>query len=220
MENQKPAIESIRRERGRLRTVHEMLKEALAVSPRDETFIPFYIAIGDYMEASMGRLHIQDINMLERLASKIDMNDPENEEIIAEVYRRLDGNQEHLKRYSACKQALESEGAAAVTDYEDASLAYVDYIHNRMGHHAPSTDLARKAFTEEDWVALPTLTRPTSRKSGRFTTRCCKRGRRTCRWVRQLSSTSPITAARRASRRSALRSSATDPPLSGFAGTV
>ena len=154
MENQKPAIKSIMRERGRLRTVHEMLKEALAVSPRDETFIPFYIAIGDYMEASMGRLHIQDINMLERLASKIDMNDPENEEIIAEVYRRLDGNQEHLKRYSACKQALESEGAAAVTDYEEASLAYVDYIHNRMGHHAPSTDLARKAFTEEDWVAF------------------------------------------------------------------
>jgi hypothetical protein len=157
MENKKPAIESIRQERGRLRTVHEMLKEALAVSPRDETFIPFYIAIGDYMEASMGRLHIQDINMLERLASKIDMNDPENEEIIAEVYRRLDGNQEHLKRYSACKQALESEGAAAVTDYEDASLAYVDYIHNRMGHHAPSTDLARKAFTEEDWVAFANI---------------------------------------------------------------
>ncbi len=154
MENQRPAIESIMQERGRLRTVHEMLKEALAVSPRDETFIPFYIAIGDYMEASMGRLHTQDINMLERLASKIDMNDPENEEIIAEVYRRLDGNQEHLKRYSACKQALESEGAEAVTDYEDASLAYVDYIHNRMGHHAPSTDLARKAFTEEDWVAF------------------------------------------------------------------
>ncbi len=154
MENKNPAIESIRQERGRLRTVHEMLKEALAVSPRDETFIPFYIAIGDYMEASMGRLHIQDINMLERLASKIDMDDPENEEIIAEVYRRLDGNQEHLKRYSACKQALQSEGAAAVTDYEDASLAYVDYIHNRMGHHAPSTDLARKAFAEEDWVAF------------------------------------------------------------------
>lgn len=154
MENQRPAIESIMQERGRLRTVHEMLKEALAVSPRDETFIPFYIAIGDYMEASMGRLHTQDINMLERLASKIDMNDPENEEIIAEVYRRLDGNQEHLKRYSACKQALESEGAEAVSDYEDASLAYVDYIHNRMGHHAPSTDLARKAFTEEDWVAF------------------------------------------------------------------
>jgi hypothetical protein len=154
MENQKPAIESIMQERGRLRTVHEMLKEALAVSPRDETFIPFYIAIGDYMEASMARLHTQDINMLERLASKIDMNDPENEEIIAEVYRRLDGNQEHLKRYSACKQALESEGAEAVSDYEDASLAYVDYIHNRMGHHAPSTDLARKAFTEDDWVAF------------------------------------------------------------------
>lgn len=102
----------------------------------------------------MGRLHIQDVKMLERLASKIDMSDPENEEIIAEVYRRLEGNQEHLKRYVACKQALGSDGVEAVTDYEDASRAYIDYIHNRMGHHAPSTDLARKAFGEDDWVEM------------------------------------------------------------------
>ncbi len=154
MENQKPAIESIMNERGRLRTVHEMLKAALEVSPRDETFIPFYIAIGDYMEASMGRLHTQDISMLEKLASKVDMNDPENEENITEVYRRLDGNQEHLKRYTACKRSLVSDGAEAVKDYEDTSLGYIDYIHNRMGHHAPSTDMARKVFTEEDWAAF------------------------------------------------------------------
>ena len=150
----RPAIESIMNERGRLRTVHEMLKAALETSPRDDSFIPFYIAIADYMEASMGRLHTQDIKMLERLASKIDMNDADNEEIIAEVYRRLDGNQEHLKRYIASKEALESNGADAVTDYENTSQDYIDYIHNRMGHHAPSTDLARQAFTEDDWVDM------------------------------------------------------------------
>ncbi len=154
MEKQKSAVESIMGERGRLRTVHEMLKAALEVSPRDETFIPFYIAIGNYMEASMGRLHTQDISMLEKLASKVDMNDPENEENITEVYRRLDGNQEHLKRYTACTRALASDGTEAVKDYEETSLAYIDYIHNRMGHHAPSTDMARKVFTEEDWAAF------------------------------------------------------------------
>ena len=154
MEKQKSAIESIMGERGRLRTVHEMLKAALEVSPRDETFIPFYIAIGNYMEASMGRLHTQDISMLEKLASKVDMNDPENEENIAEVYRRLDGNQEHLKLYKACTRALVSDGTEAVKDYEETSLAYIDYIHNRMGHHAPSTDMARRVFTEEDWAAF------------------------------------------------------------------
>ena len=154
MENYKSAIESIMQERGRLRTVHEMLKAALEVEPRDESFILFYVAIGDYMEASMGRLHIQDVKMLERLASKVDMSDSENEEIIAEVYRRLDGNQEHLKQYIACKQALKSDGAEAVAEYEDTSRAYIDYIHNRMGHHAPSTDLARQAFVEDDWVEM------------------------------------------------------------------
>ena len=150
----RPAIESIMNERGRLRTTHEMLKTALDVDSRDESFVPFYIAIGNYMEASMGRLHSQDVNMLQRLASKIDMSDPDNDEIIAEVYRRLDGNQEHLKKFLSCKSALERDGADAMAAYEEVSRAYVDYIHNRMGHHAPSTDLARQSFSEEDWVEM------------------------------------------------------------------
>ena len=151
------AIESIMGERGRLRTTHEMLKTALETEPRDHAFVPFYIAVGNYMEASMGRLHSQDVNMLERLASKIDMQDPDNEEVIAEVYRRLEGNQAHLKSFLECRDALKTQGDDAQPAFEETSLAYIDYIHNRMGHHAPSTDLARQVFTEEDWVEMADL---------------------------------------------------------------
>ncbi len=154
MGDKKSAIESIMNERGRLRTIHEMLKTALETSPRDESFIPFYIAIGNYMAASMGRLHTQDVDMLQRLSSKIDMGDPENEETIAEVHRRLDGNQIHLKKYIACTEALEKDGADAVGEYEQVSRDYIDFIHNRMGHHAPSTDLARQVFVEDDWTEI------------------------------------------------------------------
>ncbi len=150
----KSAIESIMNERGRLRTAHEMLNAALAEEVRDEAFVPFYIAVADYMEISMDRLHKQDVKMLQRLGEAVDPTDAEAEEIIAEVYRRLDGNQAHLQNFLACRADLQSEGASAVDRFEAVSRDYIDFIHNRMGHHAPSTDLARQIFVEDDWVAI------------------------------------------------------------------
>ena len=150
----KTAIESLMNERGRLRTTHEMLNAALAEEVRDEAFVPFYIAVADYMEASMGRLHEQDIKMLRRLAAAVDPTDSEAEEIIAEVHRRLDGNQVHLKDFLACRADLQSDGHSAVDKFEIVSRDYIDFIHNRMGHHAPSTDLARQIFAEDDWVEI------------------------------------------------------------------
>ena len=156
MDNTKSAIESLMGERGRLRTTHEMLKAALETASRDASFVPFYIAVGHYMEASMGRLNSQDIKMLARLGEKLGVANADEEEIIAEVHRRLDGNREHLKKYLACTAALEAnpEDAEAINAYETTSAAYIDYIHNRMGHHAPSTDLARRLFTESDWIEI------------------------------------------------------------------
>lgn len=156
MTDTKSAIESLMGERGRLRTTHEMLKAALDTEPRDASFVPFYIAVANYMEASMGRLNTQDVKMLARLGEKLGVANPEDAEIIAEVHRRLDGNREHLQRFLACRTAIDSNNAGrkAVEAFESASLAYIDYIHNRMGHHAPSTDLARKLFGEADWVEI------------------------------------------------------------------
>ena len=151
------AIESLMNERGRLRTTHEMLNAALAEEVRDEAFVPFYIAVADYMEASMGRLHEQDIKMLQRLAAAVDPTDSEAEEIIAEVHRRLDGNQVHLKDFLACRADLQSDGQSAVDKFETVSRDYIDFIHDRMGHHAPSTDLARQIFAEDDWVEIANI---------------------------------------------------------------
>lgn len=150
----KPAIESIMNERGRLRTAHEMLKAALVVEERDDSFVPFYLAVADYMEASMGRLHDQDLKMLQRLSEAMAPLDSESEEIIDEVYLRLEGNQEHLQKFLACREELQKNSASAFKRYEDTSTAYIDFIHNRMGHHAPSTDLARQHFTEDDWIEI------------------------------------------------------------------
>ncbi len=156
MTKSKSAIESLMGERGRLRTSHEMLKAALELDSRGPEFVPFYIAAANYMEAGMGRLDAQDVKMLATLAEKIGDATPEEKEIIAEVHRRLDGNREHLKKFLACRDALvaDESDAVSVADFESISNAYIDYIHNRMGHHAPSTDMARKLFDESDWVEI------------------------------------------------------------------
>ena len=156
MTKSKSAIESLMGERGRLRTSHEMLKAALELEDRGPEFIPFYIAAANYMEAGMGRLDAQDVKMLARLAEKLGDATPEEAEVVAEVHRRLDGNREHLQKFLACRDALVADpsDAVSIADFESISTAYIDYIHNRMGHHAPSTDMARQLFDESDWVEI------------------------------------------------------------------
>jgi hypothetical protein len=149
------ALESIMGERGRLRTSHEMLKASLEVNNRQD-FVNFYIAVANYMEAGMGRLDDQDVRMLSRLVERLGSPTEDEQTVIDEVYRRLDGNREHLQKYLACRDALvaDSNDAVSIDDYESVSDAYINYIHNDMGHHAPSTDLARKMFIDSDWVEI------------------------------------------------------------------
>lgn len=155
MSTMKSAIESLMGERGRLRTSHEMLKAALETADRGD-YGPFYIAVANYMEAGMGRLDAQDVKMLGRLAKKLGDPSPDEQAIIDEVHRRLNGNRELLAKYLGCRDALAANPADAELreDYESVSNAYIDYIHNEMGHHAPSTDLARKLFSEPDWEEI------------------------------------------------------------------
>ncbi|MBM4196811.1 MAG: hypothetical protein FJ197_06895 [Gammaproteobacteria bacterium] len=153
------AIASIMGERGRLRTAHEMLNAALQAQGRAPSFVPFYIAVADFMQAAMGRLDRQDVKMLDRLAEKLGKPTPEEREIIAEVHRRLDGNRAHLRKFLAAGARLQTDQAdpAAIEEFESTSAAYIDYIHNRMGHHAPSTDMARRLFSEADWVEMAAI---------------------------------------------------------------
>jgi hypothetical protein len=146
-------------ERGRLRSSHEMLKAALELPVRGKAFVPFYLAVANFMEASMGRLNSQDVKMLARLAEKLGDATAEQDEVIAEVNRRLDGNREHLTKFLGCRSALQDNPTdnAAIEAFESVSTAYIDYIHNRMGHHAPSTDMARELFTEPDWLDIADL---------------------------------------------------------------
>ncbi len=144
--------ERVAGERNRLRQVRQALTAATGKGAAgNPEWVPFYVAIGDYFEAAMARLHEQDIRMGKMLHEKADMEKPEHRTAMAELDERLAGNQEHLAKMLTARAALEAEGADALDDFESAGGAYARYIVENMGHHPGSTDMAREYFTTDDW---------------------------------------------------------------------
>lgn len=152
--------EKVAGERRRLKSVRETLTAAVArKSGGDRAFIKFYIAIADYIETSMGRLHAQDVKMGKMIRDKLGKLDVTASQALQELDERLAGNQEHLKALSAAKQGLaEAADAAALERFESVSAAYTHYIVTNMGHHGGTTDLAGRLFTPEDWEHMAGVT--------------------------------------------------------------
>ena len=139
-------------ERRRLRQVRQALTQStLQTSDGDAAWAPFYVAIADYFEAAMTRLHTQDIRMGEMLRDKADMSEPGNQRALAELDERLSGNQQHLKQMLAARDELNADAQAGLQAFETAGKAYADYIVANMGHHPGSTEMAQRLFSGEDW---------------------------------------------------------------------
>ncbi|MGI9309879.1 MAG: hypothetical protein ACR2P6_11490 [Gammaproteobacteria bacterium] len=147
--------EKIAAERGRLKQVRQALSVAVQQGAQGaESYVPFYLAVAEYIDAAMDRLHIQDIRMGDMLREKADLSAPDAQQAMAELDQRLAGNQDHLQRFLAAKKELAANGVDAIDDFEAVSRAYTDYITSNMGHHSGSTDLAREHFSEDDWTYM------------------------------------------------------------------
>jgi hypothetical protein len=151
--------ERVAGERRRLKSVREALSAAVArKSGGDAAFVPFYVAIADYIETAMGRLHAQDVKMGEMIREKLGTIDAQASRALAELDERLDGNQQHLAKLVAAKNALQKSGAAALQSFETVSAAYTGYIVSNMGHHGGTTDLAARLFSQDDWEYMAGIT--------------------------------------------------------------
>jgi hypothetical protein len=151
--------ERIAGERRRLKSVRQLLTDAVErKSAGDASFVPFYIALGDYIEASMHRLHAQDVKMGDMIRRKLVTLDDKARQGLDELHERLAGNQAHLTVFSSAKRELQSEGVDALSRFEEASAAYTAYIVANMGHHGITTELAAKLFSEADWAYMAGIT--------------------------------------------------------------
>jgi hypothetical protein len=147
--------ERVAGERRRLRQVRQALTAATAQGAQgNPAYVPFYIAIADYFEAAMHRLHTQDVRMGEMLRARADMENPENRQAMAELDERLAGNQAHLANMLSARVALKKAGHNALPQFEDAGGAYARYIVENMGHHPGSTNMAQALFNADDWAYM------------------------------------------------------------------
>jgi hypothetical protein len=147
--------ERVAGERRRLRQVRQALTAATAHGAQgNAAWVPFYIAIANYFEAAMHRLHTQDIRMGEILRARADMQNAANRQAMAELDERLAGNQAHLANMLTARTALQKSGAGALSQFETAGSAYARYIVEHMGHHPGSTNMAQALFTPDDWTYM------------------------------------------------------------------
>lgn len=162
--------EKVAGERRRLRSVRETLTVAVSrKSGGDSSFAPFYVAIGDYIETAMGRLHAQDVKMGNMIREKLGALDPNSEQALRELDERLAGNQDHLRGLTAARKALvAAPDAAALASFETLGGAYSQYIVTNMGHHAGTTDLAGRLFSQEDWEHMAGISEEDTRTEQRL----------------------------------------------------
>jgi hypothetical protein len=151
--------ERIGNERRRLRAVRQNMMAAIEQGAGgDEAYVPFYIAAADYIDATMKRLHIQDVKMGDMIREKVDTVDAGVEQALAELDERLDGASRHLEPFLAARDALRQQGAAALDRFETEGKVYSDFVVANMGHHGATTDLGAKLFSPADWEYMAGVT--------------------------------------------------------------
>lgn len=139
-------------ERIRLVQVRQGLSKAMETGAGgDSTFIPFYLAVSNYFQHAMDRLHKQDIKMLSMLTKKTTDAGIDPGTAISEVYERLNRNLELLAEMTQSADKLNTE---TIDGFEAISQRYTRYIVENMGHHVPSATLAQQLFSEQDWITM------------------------------------------------------------------
>jgi uncharacterized alpha-E superfamily protein len=70
---------------------------------------------------------------------------------ISEAHDRVEGSQKLLIELSEKSNQINKQSLA---DFVDVCQRYCQYIVSNMGHHAPSANMARALFSEQDWLAM------------------------------------------------------------------
>jgi hypothetical protein len=149
--------ERIAGERQRLRQVRQKLTAAVEQGAAGNAdWVPFYLAVSEYMQAAMQRLHAQDDKMGDMIRERAEGEKAER--ALAELHERLQGNRQRLDKMLAESKRLASEGAQNLQDFEAAARDFTDFIVANMGHHGATTELAAKLFSTADWEFMAGIT--------------------------------------------------------------
>jgi hypothetical protein len=151
--NELTILERLVYERHRIKAVVEALLAALEQGAGgNAAYLPFYLAVGQYVEAAMYRLHVQGVRMVEMIHSKLGEPDTATGKVLLDVEQALADNQRHLADLTGARERLEHEGAAALGAFEQVGRGFAGFLTGNIDHHKQVWQLAQKLFSVDDWA--------------------------------------------------------------------
>jgi len=152
--------ERIGGERRRLKSVRMKLSAAVAQGASGKAhWAPFCVAVGDYMEVSIGRLLAQDIKMGDMIRDKVEVVDDSVATALARMHDRLSDLEQRLDRMLMARDKLRTDGASGLDDFEAAARNLTDYIVANMGHQeGGANSIAADLFGPADWELMAGIT--------------------------------------------------------------
>jgi len=145
-------ITRLRKERKRLETVRKAFTKAVSDGARgEEAYIHFYVAVSNYIQQAMHKLHEQDYTLLKLIEEKADLEHLNTSLVIDDVYDKLANSKLLLEEFVIKSEAIDPIN---IDTFEEIGQRYTDYIQQRMGHHPPTTELADKLLSETDWQTV------------------------------------------------------------------
>lgn len=142
-------ITRLRKERKRLQTVRKAFTKAVHDGMRGEdAYIGFYVAVSNYIQEAMHKLHEQDYTLLKLIEEKADVEHLDASLILDDVYDKLANSKMLLEELITKSEAIDE---TSIDTFEEIGQRYTDFIQERMGHHPPTTELADKLLSDEDW---------------------------------------------------------------------
>jgi len=145
----------VERERLRMVTVRHVLKAAMEKkSSGEDSYVPFYIALSEYLTTSLDRLVQQDWRFIAKIRKRVGEKEQgvsdEVETVLDEVREILCGALVVASQAKAATSFLKSHGSSVLENFESI-IDELDRYMSGMGHHAASTNIAAKYFNVDDW---------------------------------------------------------------------
>lgn len=157
--NALPIFERLAYERRRVKAVTEALSAVLQQGHAgDPAYLPFYLAVLQYLEPAMYRLHIQGVRLVGMIRDKLGEPDAGVGRVLCEVEQALADNQRYLARMAHIRERLEQEGAAELGCFEQTAPEFAGFLIANIGQHRQVWQLAQRFFSVDDWAYVAGIT--------------------------------------------------------------
>lgn len=152
----KPRAE-IARERRRFIQVRKAFEAGLT-SAKD-VGPDFYLACAAYMVFSMGRLHEQDQQIHDRLATRIPSEERDAHERLAELQERQQKSRQLMARFADSMQKLRDAGIGGLPYFEERAREFTAKFNSLMAPRKnPFHAHTDRLFTDSDWEEIAGVT--------------------------------------------------------------